>query len=279
MCQYSSEDGGPTDYHLVHLGKFAMGGAGIVFCEETSVEERGRKSHHCAGIYDDAHVAAVPAHQRFPAQPGRDTRDTDRSLGTQRLGLPAVDRAIARSTKTTQSTASRRGRPSRRARFPRATPRRFRTRSTASEIREVVAQWREAALRALDAGYDIVEVHAAHGYLIHQFLSPIANLRTDDYGGDLEGRMRLCLEIVEAVRCRVAAGAPAVHARLRGRRHNSRWSVEDTIELVRAAKERGVDVVTTSSGGIHGPGTATLVPRAARLSRAVRRARAEARPA
>src|SRR5207344_1667663 len=127
---------------------------------------------------------------------------------------------------------------------------------TREELREVVGHWREAALRALDAGYDIIEVHAAHGYLIHQFLSPLANRRTDAYGGDLPGRMRLCLEIVEAVRDAWPADRPVFMRVSAVDGVNGAWNVEDTVALARAAKERGVAVVTTSSGGIAGPGTA-----------------------
>ena len=260
MCQYSSEEGGPTDYHLVHLGKFAMGGAGIVFCEETSVEERGRKSYHCAGIYDDAHVpqyrrinefirsqGAIPAIQIghsgrkgsgcSPWEGYRPLTDADAKLGNPPWTIVSSSALPASDT----------------APVPHALER--------SEIRDVVDHWRVAALRALDAGYDIIEVHAAHGYLIHQFLSPLANLRTDAYGGDLAGRMRLCLEIVEAVRAVWPADRPVFMRVSAVDGLNSRWSVEDTVELVRAAQERGIDAVTTSSGGIHGAGTATLVPR------------------
>jgi hypothetical protein len=132
---------------------------------------------------------------------------------------------------------------------------------TTSEIREVVARWREAALRGLAAGYDIIEIHAAHGYLIHQFLSPLANQRTDAYGGDLAGRMRLCLEIVEAVRSAWPADKPVFMRVSAVDGLNSRWTMDDTVTLAREAGARGVDVLTTSSGGINGPGTATLVPR------------------
>ena len=130
-----------------------------------------------------------------------------------------------------------------------------------TEIRAIVAHWREAAVRAIDAGYDIIEVHAAHGYLIHQFLSPLANHRTDAYGGDLNGRMRLCLEILEVVRAAWPKDKPVFMRVSAVDGLNSRWTLDDTVELARAAKERGIDVLTTSSGGINGPGTATLVPR------------------
>ena len=260
MCQYSSEDGGPTDYHLVHLGKFAMGGAGIVFCEETSVEKRGRKSYHCAGIYKDAHIAGYRRVNDFIRSQGAIPAIQIGHSGRKGSGcapwegyrsLTAEDardgnapwQTVSASAVAVSETAPR----------PHALDR--------SEIAEVVEHWRDAALRALDAGYDIIEVHAAHGYLIHQFLSPLTNLRDDGYGGDLEGRMRLCLEIVAAVRGVWPVDRPVFMRVSAVDGLNSLWSVDDTIALIRAAKERGADVITTSSGGINGPGTATVVPR------------------
>jgi 2,4-dienoyl-CoA reductase-like NADH-dependent reductase (Old Yellow Enzyme family) len=260
MCQYQSDDGGPTDFHLVHLGKFAMGGAGIVFCEETSVEERGRKSYHCAGIYKDAHIAqyrrindfirgqgAVPAIQiGHSGRKGSGCAPWDgyRALNADdaKYGEPPWQTVSASAIAASET-----------APVPHALDR--------DEIRALVAHWREAAVRAADAGYDIIEVHAAHGYLIHQFLSPVTNQRNDAYGGDLAGRMRLCLEIVEAVRAAWPADRPAFMRVSAVDGVNSLWSVDDTIALARAAKERGVEVVTASSGGINGPGTATLIPR------------------
>jgi 2,4-dienoyl-CoA reductase-like NADH-dependent reductase (Old Yellow Enzyme family) len=260
MCQYSSEHGGPTDYHLVHLGKFAMGGAGIVFCEETSVEERGRKSYHCAGIYADRHIpqyqrindfirsqGAIPAIQIghsgrkgsgcSPWEGYRPLTEDDAKLGNPPWTTVSASPIAAAETSPVPHALDR------------------------GEIAEVVAHWREAASRALDAGFDILEVHAAHGYLIHQFLSPLTNLRDDEYGGDLQGRMRLCLEIVEAVRAVWPAHLPVFMRVSAVDGLNSRWSVDDTVALVREVRARGIDAVTTSSGGIHGPGTATLVPR------------------
>ncbi len=260
MCQYASADGGPTDFHLVHLGKFAMGGAGIVFCEETSVEERGRKSYHCAGIYADAHIpqyrrindfirsqGAVPAIQiGHSGRKGSGCAPWDgyRSLTPDdaQHGEPPWQTVSASAVPASATSI-----------VPHALDR--------HEIRAVVAHWREAALRAADAGYDIIEVHAAHGYLIHQFLSPLTNQRDDAYGGDLAGRMRLCLEIVAAVRAAWPADRPVFMRVSAVDGANSLWSVDDTVALVREAKARGAEVVTTSSGGINGPGTATLVPR------------------
>jgi 2,4-dienoyl-CoA reductase-like NADH-dependent reductase (Old Yellow Enzyme family) len=260
MCQYSSEGGGPTDYHLVHLGQFAMGGAGIVFCEETSVEARGRKSYHCAGIYDDAHVPQyrrindfIRAHGAIPAiqlgHAGRKGSACEPWEGYR----PLTDADAVRGSPPWRTVSSSELAASERAPLPHALDR--------DEIRAVIARWREAALRALDAGYDLVEVHAAHGYLIHQFLSPLANKRTDAYGGDLEGRMRLCLEILEAVRGAWPSDRPLFMRVSAVDGVNGAWNVDDTVALARAAKERGVAVVTPSSGGIAGPGTAAPVPR------------------
>jgi 2,4-dienoyl-CoA reductase-like NADH-dependent reductase (Old Yellow Enzyme family) len=237
-----------------------MGGAGIVFCEETSVEERGRKSYHCAGIYDNAHIAQYRRINEFIRSQGAVPAIQIGHSGRKGSGCAPWDgyRSLtaddAKHGEPPWATVSASAVPaSATSIVPRALER--------AEITAVVAHWREAALRAADAGYDIIEVHAAHGYLIHQFLSPVTNQRDDAYGGDLAGRMRLCLEIVEAVRAAWPAGRPVFMRVSAVDGANSLWSVDDTVALVRAAKERGAAVVTTSSGGINGPGTATLVPR------------------
>lgn len=260
MCQYSSDAGGPTDWHLVHLGQFAMGGAGIVFCEETAVEARGRKSHHCAGIYDDRHIPGyrrindfIRTHGAIPAiQIGHGGRKGSGCSPWE--GYRPLTYEDAKHGHAPWQTVSASDLPaSETAPVPHAL--------TQDEIAEVVGSWRDAALRAVDADYDIIEVHAAHGYLIHQFLSPLANCRSDGYGGDLDGRMRLCLEIVETVRDVWPKDKPVFMRVSAVDGVNGSWDVDDTVALAREAKARGVDVVTTSSGGIAGPGTATPVPR------------------
>jgi 2,4-dienoyl-CoA reductase-like NADH-dependent reductase (Old Yellow Enzyme family) len=260
MCQYASEGGGPTDYHLVHLGQFALGGAGIVFSEETSVEERGRKTWHCAGIYDDRHVPAyrrltefLGAHGAIPAmQIGHSGRKGAISPPWQRY--QPLTEADARAGHAPWPIVSSSALPD----SPQAqTPHSLST----SEIAQLLGHWREAAQRALAAGYRILEVHSAHGYLLHQFLSPIANQRRDGYGGDLAGRMRLTLEVIETVRAVWPAELPLFLRVSAVDGSNGLWTMDDTVTLARAAHERGVDVVTTSSGGIHGPGTAAPVPR------------------
>ncbi|MBC7778850.1 MAG: NADH:flavin oxidoreductase/NADH oxidase [Proteobacteria bacterium] len=260
MCQYESDAGGPTDYHLVHLGQFALGGAGIVFSEETSVEERGRMTWHCAGIYDDRHVPAyrrltefLSTHGAIPAmQIGHSGRKGAISEPWHRYRpLTDADASAGRAPWPIVSASALPDSPI--AQTPHSLDR--------SEIAVLVSHWREAAQRALDAGYRLLEVHAAHGYLLHQFLSPIANERDDGYGGDLAGRMRLCLEVIEAVRSVWPAELPLFLRVSAVDGSNGRWTLDDTVALARAARERGIDVVTTSSGGIHGPGTAAPVVR------------------
>lgn len=260
MCQYASEGGGPTDYHLVHLGQFAMGGAGLVFCEETAVEDRGRKSYHCAGIYDDRHLAqyrrindfirgrgAVPAIQL--GHGGR--KGSGRPPWDGYRPLTAEDAVRGEAPWTTVSSSA----------VPASAAAPLPHELSKAEIAEVVAHWREAALRASDAGYDVVEIHGAHGYLIHQFLSPLVNRRTDGYSGDLSGRMRFCMEIIEAVRDAWPKDKPVFLRVSAVDGSGDAWTMDDTVALVRGARARGIDVVTTSSGGIGGAGTATLVPR------------------
>lgn len=261
MCQYHSErDSGPNDYHLVHLGQFAMGGAGLIFCEETAVEERGRKSYHCAGIYDDKHLAQYRRINDFLREQGALPAIQLGHGGRKGSGRPpwegyrqlTPDDAL-RGEPMWQTVSS--------SDIP-ASPHDPAPHSlTVAEIGDVVAHWREAAQRSAEAGYDVVEIHAAHGYLIHQFLSPLVNRREDAYGGDLDGRMRLCMDIIEAVRAVWPKGKPVFLRLSAVDGSGPAWTLEDTIAVSHAAKARGVEVVTPSSGGIGGAGSATLVPR------------------
>jgi 2,4-dienoyl-CoA reductase-like NADH-dependent reductase (Old Yellow Enzyme family) len=261
MCQYHSESGGPTDWHLVSLGKYAVGGAGIIFTEETAVEERGRKTYECAGIYSDDHV---PAYRRIT--------DFIHSLGAIpaiQLGhagrkacsdLPWKDfkpldegdaaRGLKPWTGVSSSTIPAPGAGS-------PTPIAMST----SDIRDMVEVWRDAALRSVDAGFDICEIHGAHGYLIHQFLSPLANRRNDGYGGDLKGRMRFALEITETVRTVWPNDRPLFFRCSATDGPGGQWTIDDTIVLARELAARGVDVITCSSGGIAGPINTEIVPR------------------
>lgn len=254
MCQYASDDGAPEEWQLVNFGRFAMGGCGIVFTEETAVEARGRKTHECAGIYKDSHVAdyrritdfiraqgAVPAMQLGHC--GR--RASQHGPLKERASLGAAERpwqGISPSPLPPTPGGS----------IPRE--------MDLADIRECLGAWRTAAQRALDAGYDICEIHGAHGYLIHQFLSPLSNLRTDAYGGDLQGRMRFALEVAETVRAVWPADRPLWFRTSAVEGPGGVWGIEETLMLVRALKERGIDAIDCSSGGISLGGEGALPP-------------------
>jgi len=260
MCQYSSVDGAPSDWHLVHLGKFALGGAGIVFTEETAVEERGRKTYGCAGIYTDEHI---PAYQRIT--------EFIRSAGsTPAIQLGYAGRKASCGPPWTNfrpltpedadagmppwqgiSASELPAKPE--ALVPMALDE--------TELKTVIQSWRTAAQRSVDAGFDICEIHGAHGYLIHQFLSPLSNLRTDAWGGDLEGRMRLALRIAEEIREVWPSDKPVFFRVSAVDGNGGAWDMDDTVQLAAALRERGIDVISCSSGGINGPLNMAIVPR------------------
>ena len=260
MCQYSSAEGGPNDWHLVHLGKFALGGAVIIFCEETAVEQRARKTYGCAGIYSDAHVPMyrritdfIRKHKSIPAmQIGHSGRKA--SCGPPWTNFKPLTDTDAQSGLAPWRSVSPSAVPHRDdAPMPHAL--------SLSEIGEVIGTWREAAQRTLDAGFEIIEIHGAHGYLIHQFLSPLANQRNDAYGGDLQSRMRFALELPEAVRAVWPKEKPLWFRVSAVDGDGGAWSLDDTVTLARELKACGVDVISCSSGGINGPLNMAIVPR------------------
>jgi 2,4-dienoyl-CoA reductase-like NADH-dependent reductase (Old Yellow Enzyme family) len=260
MCQYKSVEGAPQDWHLVHLGQFAVGGAGLVFCEETSVEERGRKTHGCAGIYADRHI---PAWRRITdflhdagAAAGIQLGHAGRKAAcgppwTNFRPLTEDDAAKGLAPWERVSASAVPTRPG--APLPHAL--------TGPQIEAIIDSWRLAALRSIEAGFDVCEIHGAHGYLIHQFLSPLANLRTDAWGGDLAGRMRLALRIADTVRAVWPADRPVFFRVSAVDGDGGAWDMDDTVALASALRERGVDMVTCSSGGINGPLNMAIVPR------------------
>jgi len=260
MSQYSAVDGCPTDWHLVHLGKFATGGAGIIFCEETSVSERSRKTYDCPGIYTDAQAKAWRRITDFIRSQGAAS-----AIQLGHAGRKVATRAPWDGFAPLGPEDAKVGRPPWAGLAPSPIP--FKEGAMVpkemdhDDIRYVIQLHVDAAKRSLDAGFDICEIHGAHGYIIQQFLSPITNHRTDGYGGDIEGRMRFCLELVEAVRAVWPADRPLF---FRGSCVDGRggiWSMDDTVVLAARLKERGVDVFDCSSGGIEGPLTLHVVPR------------------
>jgi 2,4-dienoyl-CoA reductase-like NADH-dependent reductase (Old Yellow Enzyme family) len=248
MCQYSAIDGLVTDWHLVHLGRFALGGAGLVFVEATGVEARGRISPGDVGLWNDDQARALSRIAEFlqanGAHAGVQLAHAGRKASTRRpwdggAELNAEDAAKGEPAWETLAPSA----------IPFAdtypTPKAMST----ADMGEVIVAFREATRRADDAGFDVVEVHAAHGYLLHEFLSPLSNHRTDSYGGDLAGRMRFPLEVIETVRAVWPAGKP-LFLRVSAVDHvEGGATLKDTVAFAKAAKALGVDVVDCSSGG------------------------------
>ncbi len=243
MCQYSAEDGFTTDWHLVHLGSRAVGGAGMVFMEATAVEPRGRISPWDTGIWKDEHVAMLGRIAAFlrgqGAAPGIQLAHAGRKAGVQRPWEGG--RAIPETEGGWQPVA-----PSP-IPFHEEDPEPHEL--TRVEIRTLAGQFAAAARRALDAGFELVEIHGAHGYLLHEFLSPLSNHRDDDYGGSLSNRMRFALEVTEAVRAAWPARLPLFFRVSATDWVEGGWTLDECVVLARELKALGVDVVDCSSGG------------------------------
>lgn len=244
MCQYSSEDGVATDWHLVNLGSFAVGGAGLVLCEATAVTANGRISPQDLGIWQDGHVEGLARLTRFVAEqgavPGIQLAHAGRKASTRRpwdgRGTVAPEEGGWLDVVGPSALAFNDHYPQ-----PQAL--------TLDGIRAVVAAFADAAARAWDAGFRVAEVHAAHGYLLHQFLSPISNRRDDDYGGTFENRCRLTLEVVRAVRRRWPDAAPLFVRVSATDWVDGGWHVDECVDLARRLATEGVDLVDCSSGG------------------------------
>ncbi|MDR3701811.1 MAG: NADH:flavin oxidoreductase/NADH oxidase [Candidatus Sulfopaludibacter sp.] len=243
MCQYSSVDGFATDWHLVHLGSRAAGGAGLVMMEATAVEAPGRISPYDQGIWKDEHVAMLSRIAAFlqehGAVAGVQLAHAGRKASTRRPwegGGQIPENAGGWHTVAPSAIPFR----------PQdATPAEL----SKGEIAALIDSFRTAAQRALAAGFQLVEIHGAHGYLIHQFLSPLSNRRTDEYGGPLANRMRFALEVTEAVRGAWPRDLPLFLRVSASDWVQGGWDIADSVELARCARGLGVDLIDCSSGG------------------------------
>lgn len=244
MCEYSSEDGFANDWHLVHLGSRAVGGAGLVMTEATAVEADGRITYRDLGIWKNEHLQTLERITSFiksqGSVPGIQLAHAGRKASTQvpwdggapiAPGYPNGWQIVAPS-----AVPFHQGAP---------VPREL----TVAGIHQIVEAFAAAADRALAAGFEVIEIHAAHGYLIHQFLSPLSNFRADEYGGNFENRVRIALEIVTAVRQKMGPKRPLFLRISATDWTEGGWTIDDSVELARRVKPLGVDLIDTSSGG------------------------------
>jgi 2,4-dienoyl-CoA reductase-like NADH-dependent reductase (Old Yellow Enzyme family) len=243
MCQYSAREGLPTTWHLVHLGSRAVGGASLVLAEATAVTPEGRISPGDAGIWSDAHAEAWAPIARFVAEqgavPGLQLAHAGRKASTDVpwRGGGSLDADTGGWPPVGPSPLPfSRGHP---------VPREL----SADELPGIVGAFRDGARRAAEAGFAAVEIHMAHGYLLHQFLSPLTNRRTDDYGGSPENRRRLPLEVARAVREAFPVERPVLVRISATDWVEGGWDLEQSIVLARELRAAGVDLVDCSSGG------------------------------
>jgi len=256
MCQYSAHEGHMDDWHLAHLGRFAIGGAGIVFTEATAVQKQGRITHGCPGIWTDSQI---PGHARVAqfalrngAIPAIQLGHAGRKAGMQRPWYgngPLNEADFARGDMPWTPVGP--------SAVPVAEGWPVPHELTGDEISALLDDYEAAAKRALLAGYKIAEIHGAHGYLVHSFLSPLSNKRTDKYGGDLAGRMQLALEIAERVRAVWPEELPLFFRTSAVDGVPEGWTLDDTVVLAGELKRLGVDVMDCSSSGIAGAATAS----------------------
>lgn len=260
MCQYSARDGIANDWHLVHLGRFAMGGAGLVMAEATAVSPEGRITHGDLGLWSDAQIPAL-----------KRVTDFVRSLGS----VPAVQLAHAGRKASMQKPWHGNG-PLTESDFERGDlpweviaaspipvadgwllPKDL----TVEDLERTKQAWVDATRRACEAGFDVIEIHGAHGYFLHSFLSPISNKRTDQYGGSFDDRCRYPLEVIKAVRDAWPDHLPLLVRLSCVDGVEGGWALEDTVKLARELRAIGVDLVDCSSGGLSESATAKPVAR------------------
>ena len=242
MCMYSSKEGFVSDWHIVHYTSRAVGGAGLIFTEATAVEERGRISPLDLGIYRDEHVEGLSRVVKLCKSHGA------------KVGIQLAHAGRKAEDYPPWEINRRKVRGSENAIAPSPIPfgrNWLKPKEMGEEdIREVQNSYRLAVRRAVEAGFDVIEIHAAHGYLIHEFLSPISNRRKDAYGGSFENRVRFLLEVVKIAREEMPEDMP-LFVRISAVDYlEGGWSLDDSVELARMLREEGVDVIDCSSGRI-----------------------------
>lgn len=243
MCQYTATDGFANEWHLVHLGQFAIGKAGAIIQEATAVSPEGRISYGDLGIWKDEHIDYLSKIVNFTHQQGAKIglqlahagrkASCDKPWITRDQIHPAVENGWQTVAPSPISFHEKDAIPHE---------------LTIIEIQDLILKFKEAAIRAVKAGYDIIEIHGAHGYLIHQFLSPLTNLRQDIYGGNLDNRARFLYEIITEVKSVLTTQSLWLRISATDWAEGG-WDIDESIEIVNKAKELGVEVIDVSTGG------------------------------
>ncbi|WP_324678977.1 NADPH dehydrogenase NamA [Hymenobacter sp. GOD-10R] len=242
MCEYSSQDGFANDWHLVHLGSRAVGGAGLILFEATAVSPEARITPDDLGIWKDEHIEGLrritsflEAHGSVPgiqlAHAGRKASTFSPWKGEGAVPAEQGWQTVAPSAVPFSPT------------YPQPVA------LDQTGIQKVLNDFREATRRSLEAGFKVIEIHAAHGYLLHEFYSPLSNQRTDDYGGSFENRIRLLLEIIDAVRETWPAEYPLLVRISATDWTEGGWTIEDSVRLAKVLKDKQIDLIDTSTGG------------------------------
>jgi 2,4-dienoyl-CoA reductase-like NADH-dependent reductase (Old Yellow Enzyme family) len=242
---YSSEDGVIQEFHHAHLGSFITGGAGLVIVEATGVVAEGRISIGCPGLYTNEQAEAftpiIKLAHSYGVKMGIQLAHAGRKGSTTRIGIGLSDHLIATPEEGGWETVA----PSAVAFEGYPVPREL----TTSDIKQLVKDWADAAVRATKAGFDVLEIHAAHGYLLHEFLSPLSNHRTDEYGGSFENRTRFLREVTAAVRHVMPEGMPLFVRISASDWTEGGWTLEESVEVAPILKQLGADLIDASSGG------------------------------
>ena len=243
MCQYSATDGVVNDWHMQWLGSLAVGGHGLVMTEATAVNTVGRHSLHDAGLWRDDHIDAWKPIVNFCHRNGAtmavQLAHAGRKAGTR---PPWMGRTELTAEEGGWKSVGPSALPAEHHSNPHALSK--------QEISDIVQDFVHAARRAIQAGFDVIEIHSAHGYLLHEFLSPLSNERTDEYGGSFENRTRLTLDVLRAVRAEVGESLP-IFVRLSCTDYiEGGWTIEDTVKIATLLKDAGCDLIDCSSGGV-----------------------------
>ena len=239
MCMYSSKNGFANDFHFVHYASRAQGGTGLIIVEATGIVPEGRITNKCMGIWNDAQAESLKKivnfiHENTETKVGIQLAHAGRKASTwngKQISLEEGWETVAPSN------------------IPYGEGERIPHELSVSEIKNLVKSFKDAAKRAIDAGFDVIEIHAAHGYLIHQFMSPLSNVRTDEYGGNFENRIRFLLEIIDDVNELLDENHP-LFVRISGTEYTENgWEIEDSVKLAEILKTKNVDLIDVSSGG------------------------------